>query len=420
MATGRITHVREFRAAVRSKAGGVESYEGFWEEESPLAHAMDRLESANWAETLTRLTPGYAHDVNNVIAGVHGLSDNYLSQLEADHPFREGLTLVKRNTQQAAQFIQRLQQLHLPRTGERTYLDLNAILKDTAEILRRAIPRSIELITEPASEQLPVQADSMELQQTLLALAFNGVDAMMDHGKLVLRTTVHATTPTPAPAHFSGTLLAGPSVCVSVSDSGPGIPPAYLPGLFSSGFTTKPGRRGLGLGLRQARAFAERHGGALSVDITSGRGTTFCIWLPRANFAETDDEALPSERRCQCVLLVGQTPRVLGELSDALRAHGVRSVIAAGNAEELLSAADLEFSAVMLRLALKDSEGARVVSFIRRHRLPVKLVIQPADCGEEDLDPKLLEKAELVLAESISTDRVADRIANELLGPNRK
>src|SRR6185436_11332662 len=111
-------------------------------DESPLAHARDRLESANWAETLTRLTPGYAHDVNNVIAGVHGLSDTFLSQLEADHPFREGLTLVKRNTQQAAQFIQRLQQLHLPRTGERTYLDLNAILKDTAEILRRAIPRS--------------------------------------------------------------------------------------------------------------------------------------------------------------------------------------------------------------------------------------------------------------------------------------
>jgi hypothetical protein len=349
---------------------------------------------------------------------VHGLSDTFLSQLEAEHPFREGLGLVKRNTQQAAQFIQRLQQLHLPRTGERAYHDLNALLKDTAEILKRAIPRSIELITEPATEQLPIHADSTELQQTLLALAFNGVDAMMDHGKLVLRTSAHATTPTSASANFAGTLPPGPSVCVSLTDSGPGIQPAYLPGLFSTGFTTKPGHRGMGLGLRHARAFAERHGGAISVDTHAG-STTFSVWLPRANFTEAD--ALPATaRRSQCVLLVGQTPRVLGEVADALRVHGVRAVVAEGNAEALLAAADLEFSAVMLRLTLKDPNGAQVVSFMRRHRLPVKLVIQPANCGEEDLDPKLLEKADLVLAESVSTDRVADRIANELLGPNRK
>src|SRR6185503_14614102 len=101
----------------------------------------------------------------------------------------------------------------------------------------------------------------------------------------------------------------GPSVCVSVTDSGPGIPSAYLPGLFSSGFTTKPGHRGLGLGLRQARAFAERHGGAISV-VTHAGSTTFSVWLPRANFTEAD--ALPAAGRSQCVLLVGHTPRVLG------------------------------------------------------------------------------------------------------------
>ena len=414
-ATGRITHIHEVRGPARGSSGAPEGHEGFWQNVSELAQAGLRLESANWAEMLSRLTPGFAHDVNNVIAGVHGLSDTFLSQLPPEHPFHEGLTLVRRNTQQAAQFVQRLQQLHLPRTGDRAYHDLNAIAKDTAEILRRGIPRSIEIVTECAADQLPIHADAIGLQQAILALAFNAVDAMMDHGRLVLRTAAHPAMPTLS--HVAGTIPAGPCVCVSVTDSGPGIPPGKLSGLFSSGFTTKPGHRGLGLGLPQARAFAECHGGAISVESNPAAGTTFHLWLPRSNFTEADTHQ--SAPRCRSVLLAGQTPRTLAEIADALRAQGIRAVVADGNAEELLSAADFEFNAVMLRLAMKDAETPRVVPFIRRHRLPLKLVIQPADCGEEDLDPKLIEKADLVLAESVGIERVAERIANELLGPKR-
>lgn len=410
--TGRITHISEFRRPLRRRSGELEGHEGFWEDETRLAHAGLRLESAGWSETLARLTPGFAHDFNNVIAGVHGLSDTFLSQLEPGHPFQEGLALIKRNTQQAAQLVQRLQQLHLPRTGERAYHDLNAIVKDTAEVLRRGISRSIELVTEPAPGQLPIYAEAAELQRTLLDLAFNAADAMTDHGRLVLRTTPHAAGPPISDP--AGSRPEGPWVCLSVSDTGPGIKAQHLPALLSTGFTTKPGHQGLGLGLRHARAFAESHGGAISVESTEGAGATFHLWLPRAHFTEAEPAA--AARRSHGVLLAGQPPRTLGDTAEALRASGVRAVIAEGNAEELLAAPDLEFDAVLLRIALNDPEPARLIQFIRRHRLPVKLVIQPAGCGEEDLDPKLLEKADIVVAESVSPERVAERIARELLG----
>jgi two-component system cell cycle sensor histidine kinase/response regulator CckA len=410
--TGRVTHVSEFRRAVRGKKGELNFHEGYWQDETRLAHAELRLESASWTETLSRLTPGFAHDFNNVIAGVHGLSATFLNQLEPGHPFLEGLALMKHNTQQAAQFVQRLQQLHLPRTGERAYHDLNAVVKDTSELLARGLGKHVEIVTELAPDPLPIHASLAGLQQVILALAFNAADAMTERGRLVFRLSAHAKAT--GAANFVGTLPAGPCVCLAVQDTGHGIKSRHLAGVFAAEFTTKPGRHGLGIGLHHARLFAESHGGALTVESTEGVGSTFQLWLPRANFTEA--EAAGALKPGRGVLLAGQPPRTWGDTADALRASGIRVGIADGNAEELLAAPDLEFDAVLLRLAPNDPEPARLIQFIRRNRLPVKLVVQPAGCGEEDLEPKLLEKADLVLAESVSPERAAERIARELLG----
>jgi len=412
--TGRVTHVGEFRRVVCGPKGRVKLHEGFWQDESRLARAERRLEAVAWKEILSRITPGFAHDFNNVIAGVHGLSETFLSQLEPEHPFRESLALVKKKTQDASQFVQRLQQLHLPRTSERAFHDLNALVKDAVAILGRGLGKRVEVGAELADQQLPIHADAAELQQVIFALAFNAADAMPERGRLVLRTSAHAKAP--EAAHFTGTLPSAPCVCLSVQDSGSGIKARHLPRVFEPDFTTRPGHHGLGLGLSHARHFAASHRGALSVESADGKGATFHLWLPRADLTEAGATPGPGANRSRIVLLSGRPAKTLREVAEALRAAGVRVVIAEGDAEEWLAAADMEFDAVVLQAAPNDAASAGLVQFIRRHRLPVKIVVQPAGCADEDLDPKLLEKADLVIAESVSPERVAERIGKELFG----
>ena len=187
-----------------------------------------------------------------------------------------------------------------------------------------------------------------------------------------------------------------------------------LSGLFSTGFTTKPGHCGLGLGLPQARAFAEREGGAISVQTKERAGTTFHLWLPRANFTEAEPAAAVAAARRRHVLLVGLPEGVAGPIAEALRRHGLNAIVAGDDAEARLADPDVVFHATLVCAARDDPEPGRLIQFIRRHRLALKVILQPAGCTEEDLDPQLLTKADLVLAESVTTEQVAERLAREL------
>ncbi|MEY2408695.1 MAG: two-component system, chemotaxis family, CheB/CheR fusion protein [Verrucomicrobiota bacterium] len=407
-ATGRVTHVSEFRRVIRDASGQIQMQEGWWQDETNTVRAEQRLESAAWTEMLSRITPGYAHDFNNAIAGVHGLSDAFLSQVEPDHAFHEGLGLMKRNTQQAAQMVQRLQQLHLPRTGERNYHDLNAVVKDTAEILRRGVSRSVELRTELAPEALPVYADLGRLQQTLLEMVFNATEAMNDRGRILIRATAHAERP--ALVHFAGTSGIGACVCLSVIDSGPGLTARQLTTLFTANATTKPDRRGVGLGLRHARKFAEAHGGVISVDSPPGAGATFQLWLPRATFNEAQPPAVLAFTRPRQVLLAGKAPEILGRIADSLRGEGVVAVVAGDEPMTFLADPDLAFDTLVVRVEAGDLQTAQLVHFARQHRLPLRIILQTAAGSEAGLESKLAAKADLILPDDLEADAVARRI----------
>ncbi len=268
--SGQVTHISEFRRVVSATKRGPKVHEGFWLDETPLAQAQQRLDAASWAQILFRLTPGFAHDFNNVIAGVHGLSDTFLSQLEPGHPFREGLELVKKNTLQAAKLVQRLQQLHHVRPGERSYHDLNALTLDAAELLRRGFSKRYEIIAEAAPGQLAIHADTAALLHAILALAIHALDAMPEHGRLILRTRAHAQPPK-VPA--GGASLSGPCVCLSVIDLKRSLTPSESTELLDSK-------------LRHAARILEGQGGFLCVKSKRGDGTSLQLWLRQADFTE--------------------------------------------------------------------------------------------------------------------------------------
>jgi signal transduction histidine kinase len=408
-ATGRVAYVTEFRRAQRDAAGRVVCYEGYWLDVTRQTLSERRLATAAWKETVGLVTLGLAHDFNNVLAGILGLSESYLSQIDPNHPFHEGLVLVKKNTQQAAQLIQRIAELHRGRTGTRSYQNLNDVVKDAAELLRKVVPRRIELATHLEAAQLPLYVDTVELRQVLINLALNAADAMPERGTLTLRTSQHGALP--AVEHCVGSLPSAPVACLEVVDTGFGIKPRLLPFIFDPFFTTKPMNRGSGLGLYNARLFAEKHRGAISVESAEGAGTTFRVWLPLADFTEADRALEQYSRRRRSILLVGQPGRQIESTAEFLRQHNYHVVKGGLDAEDLLRSSDYVFDGVMLLTEPQDPQAATLARWVRQQKLPVKVILKTVGCNPDELDPQLFGKADLVIASDFPEDVILDKLA---------
>ncbi len=237
METGRVIYIWEHRQAVRSSNGLLLGYEGIWLDISRQTVAERRLSAMAWKENFGVLTMGLAHDLSNVMAGILALSEAFQTDLAKDHPFQEGLALIKRNAAQASQMVRRVRQLHEGKSGERSYHDLNELVTDLVELLRKTVPRRIAVQTELASGQLPVYMDAVDFRQAFINLALNAVDAMPHGGQITIRTSRHEQHP-PA-ANVQGRLPRLPCVRLAVQDNGSGIAACYLGSIFDPFFTTK-------------------------------------------------------------------------------------------------------------------------------------------------------------------------------------
>ena len=165
-------------------------------------------------------------------------------------------------------------------------LDLNESINDMTKMLRRILGENIQLQFKFAMQPLFVHADAGMMDQVLMNLAVNARDAMPNGGQLVIETS--AVEFDESTAAQSAQARPGSFVCLSVSDTGCGIPPEILPQIFEPFFTTKDVGKGTGLGLATVFGIVQQHQGWINVYSEVGHGTTFRIYLPR--LAEMSDQ----------------------------------------------------------------------------------------------------------------------------------
>lgn len=407
--TGRISYISEFRRATKDEGGHLTGYEGFWMNITPQALAERRLANAAWKETLGLLTLGLSHDFNNLLAGIMGLSEAYLSQIDANHPFREGLQLVHRNSQQAALLIRRIAQLHRGKTGTRSYHDLNNLVQENTELIGKVVPKKIAVGSDLSPGQLPLYVDQVEFQQIVVSLALNAAEAMPDGGRIVLRTFPADTAPETMP--HVGPLPRAPIACFEITDTGSGIKAQHLPFIFDPFFTTKAMNRGSGLGLYNARLFAEKHGSRITVETHEGRGTIVRIWFPVADFTEADAALETANRRRRSVLLAG-TPGASREASaEFLRTHNYHVVESDQDAEDLLLTSDYQFDGVLILGEPKSDRAEHLTRIVRSKKLPLKVILNTTGTDPDELDPDLVLRCDLLITPDLSEDRLLDKLA---------
>jgi PAS domain S-box-containing protein len=401
--TGRVAYILEHRQPAISQNGLLLGYEVVWLDVTRQTIAEKRLLTAAWKETLAVLTLGMAHDFTNIIAGIHSLSESFLSTLEPQHPFYEGLALIKKSSLQASQLVQRMISLHLGQTGERDYHNLNDIATDLLDLVKKILPRRIVMGTELDPTQLPVYLDVVEFRQVVINLMLNAADAMPQGGCLTLRTARHTTLP--PVENVKGTFPRLPCICLTIEDSGMGIKQRHLASIFDPFFTTKS--KGSGLGLYNARIAIEKHQGAISVVSKEGAGTSFHIWLPEADFSESaqvEAEAKRTRLARRSLLLVGQASEVLDKTAELLRSHNYHIVVAAGadNLTDLMQSGDYQFAGVLLLASPNDPTLNSLPGELRQQKTDLKVVLKLAGCDVDDMDGQLLKGIDLLLNSDLS------------------
>jgi len=407
--TNQIAYVLEHREAVTSKTGLVLGYECLWLDITRQTIAEKRLSSAAWKDTLATLTMGLAHDFGNIMSGILSLSELYQAQTQPDHPFHEGLGLIKQQSLQASNLIHRIVNLHRDKTGERSYHDLNQLVNELTDLVRTVLPRRIRVVTELSASSLPVYVDSVEFRQVMLNLGLNAGDAMPQRGTLTLRT--RRVTEPQTFTHGQGRFPGLPAVCVEVQDSGTGIPERNLPFLFDPFFTTKPVNKGSGLGLYNARVFVEKHAGAISVETVEGQGTTFRLWLPEADFTERERaQAVPESRR-KVLLVVGSAGRPMESVTEVLRQNDfyVMATSSPVHFRELL-AEEATVDAVLLLADPGEPQWIKLMAELPDLRASAKLVVQLVGTHSDLVDATALGKMHLVLSSDTSEGEFLQRL----------
>ncbi len=240
--------------------------------EDQLDQARSQLMTAERRATLGTLAGGVGHELRNIaqvqVASVDELARVLKSSENLEQAVREVLPDLERVGEHITAHGHRLLQLARPGPDRKDPIDLNDTVQDIVAMLRGAGKlRRLEVTLELASEPLIVTVNRTRIEQILVNLMVNAVDAIGDQrGTITMRTRLDALTS---------------RVVCEVADSGCGIPPEQLDKIFLPFFTTKAEDRGTGLGLPVAREIVESYGGALVVQSVVGEGTTFTFSLPR-------------------------------------------------------------------------------------------------------------------------------------------
>ena len=221
-----------------------------------------QMSRAEHLATLGELAAGLAHEIRNPLAGIAGVIEIIGRDLPADSPSRDVLKDVQQEVLHIKNVLSELLDYARPRPPQIRCADLNSSVEHAVTLARQqAFSRPIEIRFAPANDLPPAEHDAAQIQQVLLNLLLNALQAISGAGSI--RVSVERLDA---------------QAVIAVSDSGRGIAPENLSNIFRPFFTTKG--QGTGLGLSLARRIVEDHGGRIEVDSQPGEGTKFTVRLP--------------------------------------------------------------------------------------------------------------------------------------------
>ncbi len=297
-----------------------------------------QLRQSQKMEGIGTLAGGVAHDFNNILAIIQMQTDFLKDEGDLSASQMECADDIVSSVQRATALTRQLLLFSSREIFQPRDLDLSASIADMVKMLKRIVGEHIEMQLNMAPRAMFLHADPGMIDQVLLNLVVNARDAMPDGGRLLIETSAVefdelAASQTPG-------ARVGPFVCLSVSDTGCGIPPDIVTKIFEPFFTTKDVGKGTGLGLSTVFGIAQQHHGWVNVYSEVGHGTTFRVYLPR--LAKTAGSKLPQTAALklagggsETILLAEDDPAVRVSVRRSLTQFGYRVIEAPSGVKAL-------------------------------------------------------------------------------------
>lgn len=318
--------LRQAEVALRTLNGALERQ--VVQEETERFKVEEALRQAQKMEAVGQLASGVAHDFNNVLQIIS--SNLQLMELDGVNSLlaarlASAVAAVERGSKLSSQllaFARRQPLLPVP-------THLGELLADMESLLARALGDRIEVGLEVAADLWNAEADRNQLENAILNMAINARDAMAGEGRLRIGL---------ANARLDGA-AGGEHVCLSMTDTGCGMPPEVLSKIFDPFYTTKAPGKGTGLGMSMVYGFVKQSGGEIRIESRAGQGTTIRIYLPRSHGPALRSEGgagVSVHGAGETILVVDDDAAVLASTTEILAGLGYR-VLCAGDGQQGLA-----------------------------------------------------------------------------------
>jgi len=337
------------------------------------------LRQSQKMEALGRLAGGVAHDFNNLLTAITGYTALIKRGLDDRDPTRRGIEEIGKAAERAAGLTGQLLAFSRRQRAKPERLDLNSVVANMGNMLRRVIAEDVELAIVEGEDLGAIKADRGLMEQVIMNLAVNARDAMPGGGKLCVETS-NAHIRSVSESQLSG-VAPGSYVVLSIRDTGCGMNEDVQSRIFEPFFTTKAQGEGTGLGLSTVYGIVTQAGGAIRVSSTPEKGSAFAVYLPMAG-QEEEEEAPESEDETELpagtetVLLAEDERMVRSLVQRVLEAQGF-TVIEAANGREALAAAEKHHDGIHLILTdvvMPEMSGRELVEELAPLRPETKVL----------------------------------------------
>jgi PAS domain S-box-containing protein len=328
----------------------------------------EQLRQSQKMEAVGRLAGGIAHDFNNILTAILGNADLALFSIEKDNTAFKYVEDIKNAADKASQLTRQLLAFSRSNILDTKAVGINRLISDLRPMLERLIPENIRIVFSFDSSSPKVLADKGQLEQVIINLVINASDAMPEGGEIRLITSLYKTDK-PVQGHGKS-LPAGTYGCIEVQDTGIGIDEDMKEIIFEPFFTTKDPSKGTGLGLSVVYRIIEQHKGVISVKSVPGKGTSFILFLPRAEESLSEKkegkemEFFSIDGNGRTILLIEDNPGVKRFVRDSIERYNF-SVQTADIPSEALGLAEKhkgEISLIISDVVMPEMNGKELVA----------------------------------------------------------
>src|SRR5882757_3826755 len=273
----------------------------------------DQLQQARKIEAVGRLAGGVAHDFNNLLTIIKGYLEMALQRCLDRPELHSDIRHIEEAADRAVTLVRQLLAFSRKQVLRPKVLDLNTIVINLDQLLRRLMSENIEMKTFVSKDLGPIKADPSQIEQVIMNLVVNARDALPDGGRILIETSNVDLDSAYTREH--AVVVPGPYVLLTVSDTGTGMSAETVAHIFEPFYTTKESGRGTGLGLSTVYGIVKQSGGYVWVYSEPGKGTTFKVYLPRVEerveVSSTEQIPAPAARDGkETILLVEDEPAV--------------------------------------------------------------------------------------------------------------